>query len=51
MKNVQDGLCVKNLPCMVKNDICGRLESNDLTKEQERKYISSKTEINKSLKN
>ena len=34
MIDVQKKLGLKNLPCMVRNEICGRLKTTDLTEMQ-----------------
>ena len=51
MKDVQDGLVLKNMPYLVRGEICGIFETNDLTKAQKKKYIKSKNEIDNRLKN
>ena len=38
MKDVQDGLVLKNIPCLVRGEICGIFETNDLTKAQKKIY-------------
>ena len=51
MKDVQDGLGVKNMPQFIRHEMCGIFETNDLTKEQKNKYIKTEKEISKTLEN
>ena len=50
MKDVQDGLGFKNIFDSLIKEMQGIFETKKLTKEQKRKYIRSRNEINKSLK-
>ena len=47
MIDVQKGLGLKNVPDLVRKEICGIFETKNLTKEQKRKYIKTKWEIRK----
>ena len=51
MKDVQDGLGIKNMPQFIRHEMCGIFETNDLTKEQKKKYIRTRKEISKTLEN
>ena len=51
MKDVQDGLGVKNMPQFIRHEMCGIFETNDLIKEQKKKYIKTKKETSKTLEN
>ena len=50
MKDVQDGLGLKNIRDKLRRLMQGIFESKSLTKEQIRQYIRTKNEINKNLK-
>ena len=45
--DVQNGLGLKNVPDLVRKEICTIFETKNLTKEQKRKYIKTKSEISK----
>ena len=47
MKDIQDKLELKNIPQQVRSELCGKLETNDLSKEQKQKYIKSEYQITK----
>ena len=51
MIDVQNGLGFKNMPELVRREMCGEFETKDLRKEQKNKYIRKKKEINKTLEN
>ena len=51
MKDVQDGLGIKNMRDRLGRTIQGIFETKNLTKEKKKQYIRSKNEINKDLKN
>ena len=51
MKDVQDGLGIKNMRDRLGRTMQGIFETKNLTKEQKKQYIRSKNEINKDLKN
>ena len=51
MKDVQDGLGVKNMPQLIRHEMCDIFETNDLTKERKKKYIRTKKEVSKTLEN
>ena len=42
MKDVQDEFVVKSMPQFIRHEMCGIFETNDLTKEQKKKYIKTK---------
>ena len=44
---VQFGLNIKNIPDLVRREICGIFETKDLTEEQRKKYIKSQHQITK----
>ena len=50
MKDVQDGLSLKNIRDRLGRSMQGIFESKSPTKEQISQYIKTKNEINKSLK-
>ena len=45
--DAQNGLGLKNVPDLVRKEICTIFETKNLTKEQKRKYIKTKSEISK----
>ena len=47
--DVQNGLGLKNVPDLVRKEICTIFETKNLTKQQKRKYIKTKSEISKIL--
>ena len=47
MVDVQKGLGLKNIPDLVKKEICGIFETKNSTKEQKKKYIGTESEITK----
>ena len=47
MIDVQKGLGLKNMPDLVKKEICGIFETKNPTEEQKRKYIRTESEITK----
>ena len=47
LKDVQDGLSVKNICELLRKEICGIYESKDLTDKQKKKYIRSEYKITK----
>ena len=47
MIDVQNGLGIKNISDLVRRKICGIFEKNDLTENEENKYIRSEYEITK----
>ena len=47
MKDVQNGLGVKNICDLLRKEICGIYKSKDLTEKQKEKYIRSEYEITK----
>ena len=51
MVDVQNELSFKNVPDLVRREMCGIFENKDPTEEQKRKYMRSKREIRKTLKN
>ena len=51
MEDAKNGLGIKNMPQMVRQEIIGIFGTKNLTKEQRKQYIRSTNEINKSLKN
>ena len=51
MIDVQKGLGFKNVPQLIRQEMCGIFETKDLTEEERKKYIKTKKEINKMLKN
>ena len=51
MKDVQDGLGMKNIFDSLRREIQGIFETKKLTKEQKKQYARSRNEINKTLKN
>ena len=44
---VQKGLGLKNMPDLVKKEICGIFDTKNPTKEQKKKYIRTESEITK----
>ena len=53
MKDIENGLGLKNVSSRLENTLKGVFESKNLTKEQKKKkkqYVKSKNEINKNLK-
>ena len=51
IKDVQDGLGVKNMSDLLRKEMCGIYELKDLTEEQKTKYIRSEYEITKESTN
>ena len=51
MKDVQNGLGIKNISNKIRQKIRGIFEGKDLTKKQKEIYIRSRNEISKDLKN
>ena len=51
MKDVQDGLGIKNMRNRLGRTIQGIFETKNLTKEQKQQYIRTENEMNKNLKN
>ena len=51
MEDVKNGLGIKNMPQIVRQEKIGIFGTKNLTKEQRMQYIRSRNEINKSLKN
>ena len=51
MEDAKNGLGIKNMPQMVRQEMIGIFGTMNLTKEQRKQYIRSTNEINKSLKN
>ena len=51
MVDVQNELSFKNVPDLVRREMCGIFENKYPTEEQKRKYMRSKKEIRKTLKN
>ena len=49
MIDVQKGLGLKNMPDLVKKEICGIFETKNPTKEQKKKYIRTERKITKKL--
>ena len=47
MKDMQDGLGVKNIWDLLKKEMCGIYGLKDLTEEQKKKYIRSEYKITK----
>ena len=47
MIDVQKGLGLKNMPDLVKKEICSIFETKNSTKEQKKKYIRTESEITK----
>ena len=45
MIDVQKGLGLKNMPDLVKKEICGIFETKKTTKEKKKKYIRTESEI------
>ena len=45
--DVQKGLGLKNMPDLVKKEICGIFETKNPTEEQKKKYIRTESEITK----
>ena len=45
MKDVQDGLGLKNIPHLVRKKMCGKFETKDLTEERKNKCIKSEYQI------
>ena len=50
MKDVQDGLGIKNMRDLLKKEMCGMLGTKDIAKEQKMKYIRSEQQITKNPK-
>ena len=50
MKDVLNGLGLKNISDKIENTMKGIFESKNLTKEQKKQYVRSRNEINKNLK-
>ena len=48
MKDIQDGLGIKNMCDLLKKEMCGIFNIKDVTKKQKRKYVRSKYQITKS---
>ena len=44
---MQKGLGLKNMPDLVKKEICGIFETKNPTEEQKKKYIRTESEITK----
>ena len=51
LKDVEDGLGIKNICDSVRREIQVIFETKKLTKEQKKQYVKTKNEINKDLKN
>ena len=51
MLDIQNGLGIKNMAQVVRQQMLGIFGTKNLTKEQRKQYIRSRNEINKSLKN
>ena len=51
MRDVENGLGLKNIRELVRREICGIYEMNSLSREQKRKYKRAASEISKELKN
>ena len=49
MTDVQKELGFKNMPDLVKKEICGIFETKNSIKEQKKKYIRTESEITKNL--
>ena len=47
MIDLQKGLSLKNMPDLVKKEICGIFETKNPIKEQKKKYIRTESEITK----
>ena len=47
MIDVQDKLGVKNIPQLVRSELCGIYEKNDLTEKEKEKYIKSTYQLTK----
>ena len=47
MKDVQNKLGIKNIAQHVRNELCGKFETNNLTKEQRQEHIKSEYQITK----
>ena len=47
MKDVQNKLGIKNIAQHLRNELCGKFETNNLTKEQKLEYIKSDYQITK----
>ena len=45
MIDMQKGLGLKNMPDLVKKEICGTFETKNPTEEQKKKYIRTESEI------
>ena len=50
MKDIQDGLGIKNMCDILKKEMCGIFGTKDITKEQKTKYIRSEQQITKNPK-
>ena len=51
MKDVKDGLGIKNIYDSLRREIQGIFETKKVAKEQKRQYVKTKNEINKDIKN
>ena len=51
MIDVQNGLGLKNIGDLLRKEMYGICETKNITKEQKKKYIRTKKEINKELQN
>ena len=49
MKNVKDGLGVKNMSDLILKEICGIYEAKNVTKEQIKKYKMAGREVLKNM--
>ena len=51
VKDVENGLGIKNMPYYISHKMCGIFEINNFTEDKKKQYVRSKNEINKNLKN
>ena len=51
MIDIQNGLGLKNISDLLRKEMYGIFETKNITKEQKKKYIRTKKEINNELKN
>ena len=51
MKDIQDGIGIKNIPDLILKEIYGIYETRNLTKEQTKKYNMTEEEIFEKLDN
>ena len=51
MKDVENGLGIKDMSYYITHKLCGIFETKNFTEDQNKQYVRSKNEINKNLKN